>query len=319
MKNHGLVLLALVSLADVLAAQNSGPAYIPPSLPPSPRTMVTPSLQPPQTLPAPPLESLQPFDVDAEIQQFRNELRQFQSSVEDASRNVKATDQNGDRISAEQRQELIDLMTKLARKGRRRQEPNVVRQVPTEPRITEPLPIVAKPAESAVTIELNSEPQIGDSVDADMEALSESESELEEAIDEAAEASKPLDPNNPLVTSDIADAFALGKVLFRNGDFVNAEKAFRKAVVEPENEMTLKYLTATCMRRQKRWRRATEMYQIVATSDKDPILQKLAKWQIENIRWQQESEAQLKQLRQQRENQTPPKKSASVESSHNKR
>jgi hypothetical protein len=260
----------------------------------------------------PPADLSLPVDVDSELSQFRNELRQFQSTVEDVGRETKETESNSDRISTQQRQELLDLMTKLARKGRPKPDSKIVRMNPGALRPAEPLPIDVHPAESELANELNSHPRPGQSSDVEMDA--DAVADTDDEIDETLEVSKPLDPNNPLVTGDVADAFALGKVLFRNGDFVNAEKALRKAVVEPENEMTVKYLTATCLRRQKRWRRATEMYQVVANSERDPILQKLSKWQIENIRWQQESEAQLKQLRQQREKQSQPKKNAAADS-----
>jgi hypothetical protein len=41
-------------------------------------------------------------------------------------------------------------------------------------------------------------------------------------------------------------------------------------------------------------------------------LKKLAKWQLDNIRWQQESESQLQQLQKQREKRLESNKSASA-------
>lgn len=307
-------MLALFGLANGAAAQYSETGNVPPGLPRPSRPAGIPNVPAPQALPLPPPEPGQFFDIDGELSQFRSELRQFQSSCEDVSRNVRATDADSERVAAQQRQELLNLMTKLARKqARARQEPKVVQTMPLEPRVTEKLPIVARPAESELSLEINSDGQPG-RPSADSELDIDTDAEMDDAADDATETSKPLDPNNPLATGEMVDAFSLGKVLFRNGDFVNAEKAFKKAIVAPENELTLKYLTATCLRRQKRWRRATEMYQVVASSDKDPILQKLAKWQIENIRWQQESELHLKQLREQRQNQPVIKKNAARDS-----
>ena len=113
----------------------------------------------------------------------------------------------------------------------------------------------------------------------------------------------PKESTPPDVSVDIADAFALGKVLFRTGDFVGAERAFRKASVTSENEMTVKYLLATCLRRQSRWQSAMDAYKVVAESNQDPVLRDLAKWQLDNIRWLQQSESQLDQMRKQREKQ----------------
>jgi hypothetical protein len=108
-------------------------------------------------------------------------------------------------------------------------------------------------------------------------------------------------PSDAADSLEIADPFQLGKVLFRQGDFVAAEKAFRKTPVTADNDITLKYLVATCLRRQSRWQAAAEAYKSVAESNQDPVLRDMAKWQLENIHWNQQTEAQLHQMRQHRE------------------
>jgi hypothetical protein len=63
----------------------------------------------------------------------------------------------------------------------------------------------------------------------------------------------------------------------------------------------LKYLIATCMRKRSQYQAAVEIYREVAASDKDPVLRDLARFQLDGIRWNQETEKQLELLRRQRE------------------
>ena len=263
MRFHGLVLLTMVSLSEAVSAQNG--QVVPPEnfLPPSPRK-VEAGNGAPLPLPLPPAPSTtvpdSAIDIEAEMKQFRSELREFQAMREELARTTKATENDADSGSLRQRQELMELLTKIARKSVARKS--------------------AAPVDaSAPRLETTPPPALP---------------------------SLPVESTGPIVDADITDAFALGKSLFRIGDFVNAEKAFRKASVTSENELTLKYLLATCLRRQSKWQLAIETYQIVAESNNDPVLRDLAKWQLDNIRWHQQSEAQLEQMRQQRQKRTDP-------------
>lgn len=278
MRFHGLILVALLSLTEFAGAQTTpvapGPNFLPPVLAGS---------EPP-ALPLPDSQ----IDIQAELKQFRQELRQLQISRENFSQNMKSVDAESEQASTQQRQELLNLLTKLARTGANRK--------PAAP----PAKLLPKGEEPAVIEErLDRQFLEPESAEHNEPALSDTSTSI-------------LDVNDPLVTGDVADPFALGKVLFNRGDFVNAERAFRKSKVAPENEMTLRYLVATCLRRQSKWKQATELYKVVAESDRDPVLQKLAKWQVDNIRWHQESESQLEQLRKQREKRTSSKKTEPV-------
>lgn len=102
---------------------------------------------------------------------------------------------------------------------------------------------------------------------------------------------------HPLITDKIVDPFALGRALFRAEDYRGAELAFRKVKVTEENRVLLQYLIATCLRKQSQWEQAVRAYRVVAENEVDPALRDLAIWQLENIRWHQQTEAQLKQLR----------------------
>lgn len=283
MRFHGLVLLAVLGLTKCLLAQDesadSPPAFLPP-IPANGESM------PLETVTATPDLSL---DVESELQQFRDEIRQFKAKYDEVAQDLKSTDSESERVSFQQRQELLDLMTRLARDG-------AARKVRSQ---------LAKSAAKAKE-EAAAASSLADQSNSVPEQPEPDESSLSEAEGLA------IDATNPIVASEITDAFALGKVLFNRGEYGTAEKAFRKAKVTPENEMTLKYLIATCLRRQSKWRPAMEAYKVVAESDQDPVLQKLAKWQLDNIRWQQDSESQLEQLRKQREKQLDGQKSVSA-------
>lgn len=282
MKFHGLVFLTVVSLATPTFAQTGSPggeSGFPPPAPqkfdaasgePSPLPLAPPVTEPGQPVPARADAALS-ASIELELKQFRNELREFQAVREEVARNSKATEDAADHLSSHQRQELMTLLTKLAKQNLARKNAGSVPPPNADP-------VLPKSAPSVPTPEATVTPQ--------------------PTID--------VDP----VT--VADPFALGKVLFRSGDFVGAEKAFRKAAVTSENEMMIKYLLATCLRRQSRWKPAIETYKLVAESNQDPVLRDLAKWQLDNIRWHQQSEVQMEQLRQQREKKSEPVNSPSA-------
>jgi hypothetical protein len=113
---------------------------------------------------------------------------------------------------------------------------------------------------------------------------------------------------NPQISEKIIDPFALGRVLFRSGDYSGAEQAFIKVRLSDENRMLVQYLIATCLRKQSRWRDADKVYKVVAESDDDPVLRDLAKWQLDNIRWYQQMELQLEKLKQLRSSTSLPEK-----------
>lgn len=102
------------------------------------------------------------------------------------------------------------------------------------------------------------------------------------------------------------DPFALGRALFRIGEYERAEKAFRGVTPNGQNETYLKYLIATCLRKQNKAEEAVAIYQeVVLDNDADPILVESAQWQLSNIRWRQNMELQLKRLREVRQGVAP--------------
>ncbi len=58
-----------------------------------------------------------------------------------------------------------------------------------------------------------------------------------------------------------------------------------------------KYLIASCLRRQKKTAEAVAIYQDVILNSHDNVLEESARWQLSNMRWQQQMDQQLKRLR----------------------
>lgn len=222
--------------------------------------------------------------LEEELARLREELKGFASARDEAIRTRKSVDAETEHASSVRRQELIDLLTKLATKRatakaaapRSNAIPTTSPNVPSDKIVPAPEP----PTATEPVVPPPPEPELVEGTD---------------------------------VPDDAADPFALGKVLLKSGDFASAEKAFRKVKTTDENRLMVQYLLATSIRQQSQWKRATEAYRVIAESNQDPILRDLAKWQIENIRWKQQTELQLDQLRRQREQGDKPSNGGSLE------
>lgn len=266
MRYHGLVTLALFGLAPASFGQDYIPSqsFIPSqSLADGPELNPVPQPALPMPVPSPsvspgPLRDLNSGGetLEAELESLRSELRSFHSLSEEVARSARAAEADADRTMIRQRQEMLDILTKLATQG------------------------LAKKAEPSERSKRT------------MPVLS--------TTPEAVEA--------PEVTDTTIDPFALGKSLFRAGEYAKAEQAFRKVAVNDDNRLMVKYLIATCLRKRSQWKGAIEAYREVAASDKDPVLRDLANFQLDGIRWNQETEKQIEQLRKQRERQLGPAK-----------
>lgn len=199
---------------------------------------------------------------DSELERLRQEIAATKALREQVAAEVDQPLATDAAAAQVHRRELLELMTKLA-----------TRNVPSRPapaaEPTKPLPTNPVPASRIGTTKVDSLPTAS-------------------AV-------------HPLITSKIVDPSALGRALFRAGDYVGAEQAFRKVKVTDENRVMLQYLIATCLRKQSRIDQAAKAYRIVADNKDDPQLRDLALWQLENIRWSQQSETQLERVRQLRE------------------
>lgn len=278
--------MALIPVA-VVTAQSPPPAPVPGLSSPSPEAQgTTKATAEPLPLPSTGLATPEVPSIEVELKRFRDEMREFQALREEVARSAKAAASDAERAALQERQDLMDLLSKLAKKNAER------KAIPPLPPQLDIPPIPEEAIDdSGIGVKL---PRSSGTFDFSKSSADDSE---------ASDVTGSIDP---------ADSFALGKVLFRSGDFVGAEKAFRKAAVTPENEMTLKYLLATCLRRQSQWKAAGEIYKAVSESNQDPVLRDLAKWQLDNIRWHQQSEIQLEQFRKQREKRMDPKKTSAA-------
>ena len=251
MKLHGLVVLGLLALAKLSLADDQGvPRQLDAFDSPPPPLTTTPQ---PAFPSAPGARAPESTSLEAELEALRADVQAFHHLSDEVARSARAAEADADRTMNRQRQEILDILSRLATQGIAK-----ARASRTES------PVVPPPTLSNV----------------------------------------PETIAAPSITDDAVDHFALGKVLFRAGEFAKSEQAFRKAPVSEDNRLILKYLIATCLRKQSKWQAALEGYREIATTDKDPVLRDLARFQIDGIRWNQETEQQLEQLRKQREQQS---------------
>lgn len=249
MKFHGSVSFALFTLC-VPALGQDGPV---PRLLSTPEQLAPEPQSVPRQLPPPPgIPGGNASSLESEVEALRSDLQTFHTLSEDLARSARELEAKSDRASTQQRQEMMDLLTKIATQG-------IARKPARDPDLP-----AAKPPEIATR-------DTGSSL---------------------------------AVTDATVDSFALGKVLFRSGDFVKAEQAFRRVTPTDDNRAMLKYLIATCQYRRMRIQEAVEGYREVAASDDDPVVRDFAKSQLDSIRWRQEFDKQLDQLRKQRDKQS---------------
>lgn len=252
MRLHGPVSLSLLVMANTVFAQDD---IVPRPLDPIDRLTAPELMTVPQTTgPGRTLDSgisAGPTSLESEIEALRADLQAFHALSDEVTRSARAAELEADRTMLRQRQEMLDILTKMATQGIARKPE--AKPVPPEP--------VAPPTPDSVAV--------------------------------------------PQVTDTAVDHFALGKVLFRAGEYPKAEQAFRKVTPTDDNRLLLKYLIATCLRKRSQWQAAIDTYREVAESDQDPVLRDLAKFQLDGIRWNQDTEKQIEQLRKQREQKGP--------------
>jgi hypothetical protein len=88
--------------------------------------------------------------------------------------------------------------------------------------------------------------------------------------------------------------------LFRDNDFEGARRTLQlidPTVLQKEDRVFVRYLTACCLRRQGRAAEAEVIYREVANSGDDEFLESCAKQQLSLMRSEQELQSQLEQLR----------------------
>jgi tetratricopeptide (TPR) repeat protein len=96
------------------------------------------------------------------------------------------------------------------------------------------------------------------------------------------------------------DPLAQAKALYLATSYEAALKAFKlidSAALTREDRTFVQYMIASCLRRLGNLTEATQIYREVADAGEQEFLRECAVWQLSNIRWRQELEGQLEDLR----------------------
>lgn len=83
--------------------------------------------------------------------------------------------------------------------------------------------------------------------------------------------------------SQVNESLAIGQKLYSRGQLIEAEAAFRAAMLDaatPYQRTLATYLVATCLRRQERWSEAVPLFEQVAAQKAEPTLASLARAQL---------------------------------------
>ncbi|HYV37903.1 MAG TPA: tetratricopeptide repeat protein [Gemmataceae bacterium] len=110
-------------------------------------------------------------------------------------------------------------------------------------------------------------------------------------------------PKETSETGPAADPLALGHVLFKAGNWELALKAYRMvntAALKADERAPIQYMMAACLRKMGKLDEAAAIYRDVANVRGDDQVAACAQWQLVQLRWQSEFEAQLKDVRQRR-------------------
>lgn len=220
-----------------------------------------------------------PFSFDAELQQLRKDIAVTKELREKAAAEASQPFANDAAVAQEQRRILLELLTKLATKSVPSRPTPILNSTLPEVSVPPPVSPIHEPSRRA--------------------------SHAETKHDAAA--------THPLISEKIVDPYALGQALFKAKDFVGAELAFRKVKATDENRILLQYFVATCLRKQSKWDQAAKAYRTVADQKEDPTLRDLAIWQLDNIRWNQQTSSQLEELRQLRQPLETPQSSSAAD------
>jgi tetratricopeptide (TPR) repeat protein len=122
------------------------------------------------------------------------------------------------------------------------------------------------------------------------------------SIDPAVEPRRSSEPA-ALEPDAATDPVGFGNSLFGLGEYEQALKAYQQAeqvARKPQDRLPVQYLMACCLRKLGKVDEAVEQYRKIAETKADEPLRECAQWQLDNIKWRKEVEAQLKGLQQRR-------------------
>lgn len=299
MKSNLLPLFALPALVATIAAAPTDPppAHEPvPSLPRKmPRGAVTPTVdeQKPKSdpAPAPELELPPPRRVPGatampNVSELKRQLEEMQSAREALRASMKSTSSEapsrepgevGDEL-ARLRERLHELLTQLAARPTARARPDSVAPKKDSSAPLPPSPSASDTPRAPEPRPMNS-PKLPDIPQ-----------------QEIAPANETLDP------------LALGNSLFSLGDFESALRAYRQinlSSLQIEELAPVRYLIATCLRRLGKNDEAANLYREIASSKGDEFFADCAQWQLSAMRWRQELESHIEEVRRKRQSLEP--------------
>jgi tetratricopeptide (TPR) repeat protein len=119
----------------------------------------------------------------------------------------------------------------------------------------------------------------------------------------------PLPPPTPAAPSAPAtprlplEPLALAHALFRAGNYEGALQAYRMTELKgarAEERAPVQYLIACCLRRLGKTEEAANLYREIANVKGDEQVAACARWQLAALRWQQETTARLREIRDRR-------------------
>jgi len=121
---------------------------------------------------------------------------------------------------------------------------------------------------------------------------------------DTAPASPPSSSTDAAVVEKPIAPMELAQMLFRAGNYEGALAAFRlldTGTLSREDRLLVQYLQASCLRKLGRHDEALQLLREIANSRTDAFAVECARWQLTNLRWQQETQRRLTELRLRRE------------------
>jgi tetratricopeptide (TPR) repeat protein len=127
------------------------------------------------------------------------------------------------------------------------------------------------------------------------------------AAKHSSDTASPRPPSNSTDTAIGEKPIApmeLAQMLFRAGNYEGALAAFRlldTTTLSREDRLLVQYLQASCLRKLGRHDEALQLLREIANSRTDAFAVECARWQLTHLRWQQETQRRLTELRSRRE------------------
>lgn len=115
-------------------------------------------------------------------------------------------------------------------------------------------------------------------------------------------------PTKEPSVSATTDALLLAQNQYKAGEFDAALRSFKLMdlnIYAREDKAFIQYMTACCLRRTNKLNEAAVLFREIADAKDDEFITECALWQISSIRWREDLDKQLTQMRQRREAMNP--------------